>query len=123
VPAAAPAILVNEERIRMLLDVRTYTCRPGTIKTHIALYERLGKTPQTRHLGQPLAYLVTETGDVNQYLHIWVYENAAEREKRRAAMWADPEWVAYTQESAKLGALVKQENRLMTPVEFFPIRR
>jgi hypothetical protein len=107
----------------MLLDVRTYTCRPGTIKTHIALYERLGKTPQTRHLGQPLAYLVTETGDVNQYLHIWVYDNAGDREKRRAAMWADPEWVAYTQESAKLGALMKQENRLMTPVEFFPIRR
>lgn len=107
----------------MLLDVRTYTCRPGAIKPHIALYEKLGKTPQTRHLGQPLAYLVTETGDVNQYIHIWVYENAADREKRRATMWADPEWVAYTQESAKLGALVKQENRLMTPVEFFPIRR
>lgn len=107
----------------MLLDVRTYTCRPGTIKSHVALYEKLGKTPQTRHLGQPLAWLVTETGDVNQYIHIWVYESAGDREKRRAAMWADPEWVAYTQESARLGALVKQENRLMTPVEFFPIRR
>lgn len=46
----------------MLLDVRTCTCRPGTIKAHIALCERLGKTPQTRHLGQPLAHLVTETG-------------------------------------------------------------
>lgn len=107
----------------MLLDVRTYTCRPGTIKSHVALYERLGKTPQTRHLGQPLAWLVTETGDVNQYIHIWVYENAGDREKRRAAMWGDPEWVAYTQESTKLGALVKQENRLMTPVDFFPLRR
>lgn len=123
VPAAAPATLVNKERTRMLLDVRTYTCRPGTIKAHVALYEKLGKTPQTRHLGQPLAWLVTETGDVNQYIHIWVYENAGDREKRRAAMWADPEWVAYTQESAKLGALVKQENRLMTPVDFFPLRR
>jgi len=38
-------------------------------------------------------------------------------------MWADAEWVAYTQESAKLGALEAQENRLMTPVGFFPIRR
>ena len=27
----------------MLLDVRTYTCRPGTIKKHIALYEKMGK--------------------------------------------------------------------------------
>lgn len=104
----------------MLLDVRTYTCRPGTIKTHLALYAKLGKEPQTRHLGQPLAYLTTETGDPNQYIHIWVYENAADRETRRAAMAADPEWQAYLKESAALGALIKQRNRLMQPVEFFP---
>jgi len=107
----------------MLLDVRTYDCRPGTIKKHLALYERLGKAPQTRHLGQPFAYLVTETGNVNQYLHIWAYENAADRERRRAAMQADPEWIAYVEESAKLGALERQENRLMTPVGFYPLDR
>jgi hypothetical protein len=67
VPSAAPFPLTKEE-ICMLLDVRTYTCRPGTIKAHIALYEKLGKTPQTRHLGQPLAYLVTESGNLNQYI-------------------------------------------------------
>jgi len=103
----------------MLIDVRTYTCRPGTIKTHLALYEKMGKPPQTKHLGQPLAYMTTETGDPNQYIHIWVYENAGDREAKRAAMWADPDWLAYTQESAKLGALVAQENRLMVPVDFF----
>ncbi|MEI8304623.1 MAG: NIPSNAP family protein [Burkholderiales bacterium] len=107
----------------MLLDVRTYTCRPGMIRRHLALYEQLGKGPQTRHLGQPLAFLTTETGNVNQYMHIWVYENAADRERRRAAMWADPEWLAYTEESAKLGALHSQENRLMSPASFFPISR
>jgi 1,4-alpha-glucan branching enzyme len=40
-----------------------------------------------------------------------------------AAMWADPEWLAYTEESAKLGALHSQENRLMSPASFFPISR
>ena len=104
----------------MLLDVRTYVCKPGTIKKHLALYEKMGKTPQTRHLGQPFAYLVTETGNPNQYLHIWQYENAADREQRRAAMQADPEWIAYLEESAKLGALEAQQNALMKPVEFFP---
>ena len=107
----------------MLLDVRTYTCRPGTIKKHLALYERMGKGPQTRHLGEPFAYLVTETGNVNQYMHIWAYEDAADRERRRAAMWTDPDWIAYTEESAKLGALEAQENRLMQPVSFFPVKR
>ena len=27
----------------MLLDARTYTCRPGTINKHLDLYEKLGK--------------------------------------------------------------------------------
>jgi hypothetical protein len=107
----------------MLFDVRTYTCRPGTIKKHLALYEKLGKSPQTKHLGQPFAYLVTETGNVNQYIHIWAYEDAADRAKRRAAMMADPDWMTFMEESAKLGALEHQENRLMTDVSFFPAKR
>ncbi len=106
----------------MLLDVRTYTCRPGTIKKHLALYEKMGKPPQSRNLGEPFAYLVTETGDPNQYVHIWLYENAADREAKRAAMQADPEWIAYTEASAELGALAAQENKLMRPVDFFPFR-
>ena len=107
----------------MLLDMRTYTCRPGTLKRHLALYEKLGKGPQTRNLGEPFAFLTTETGNPNQYVHIWQYEDAADRDKRRAAMWADPQWLAYIEESAKLGALEAQENRLMVPVDFFPIER
>ena len=103
----------------MLLDVRTYTCKPGTIKAHLELYESYGKAPQSKHLGQPVAYLVTETGNPNQYVHIWAYENAGDREAKRAAMQADPDWIKYTQESAKLGALTDQQNKLMKPVEFY----
>ena len=47
----------------MLFDVRTYTCKPGMIKRHLALYQQMGLGPQTRHLGQPFAYLTTETGN------------------------------------------------------------
>ena len=107
----------------MLFDVRTYTCHPGTIKKHLALYEEFGKGPQTRNIGEPFAYLITETGNVNQYVHIWLYEDAADRERKRAAMWADPDWIAYTQKSAELGALAAQENKLMRPVDFFQVKR
>lgn len=121
--AAHQANSLTRKENSMLLDVRTYTCRTGTIKKHLALYERLGKGPQTRHLGEPFAYLVTETGNVNQYIHIWAYDNAGDREQRRAKLWADAEWMTYVEESAKLGALQQQENRLMQPVSFFPIKR
>ena len=102
----------------MLLDVRTYKCKPGTINAHLKLYEEFGKLPQFRCLGEPVLYMKTETGDPNEYVHIWVYENAGDREAKRAALWKDEEWLAYTRESAKLGALESQTNKLMTPVAF-----
>ena len=35
----------------------------------------------------------------------------------------DPDWISYTQESAKLGALESQENKLLSPVEFYEFKK
>ncbi len=103
----------------MLLDIRTYRCKPGTIKKHLKLYEEKGKGPQSRNLGQPLLYAVCETGDPNEYTHIWIYKNAGDRESKRASMQSDPEWIEYTNASAELGALESQKNKLVKTVDFF----
>jgi len=103
----------------MILDHRTYTCRPGTIKKHMKLYEEFGWGPQSRHLGQPVVYAATETGNVNSYVHIWVYEDAADRAQKRAAMAADPEWQEFLKRSAEAGNLVSQENKILVPASFF----
>ncbi len=106
----------------MLYDHRTYTCRPGTLKPQLALYEAFGWAAQRKHLGDPLLYAMTETGNVNSYTHVWVYRDAADRAGRRAAMLADPEWLTYVQKSAEAGYLVSQENKLLVDVPFFPAR-
>ena len=103
----------------MIFDVRTYTCRPGTIKAHLALYEKIGFGPQSRLLGKPVVYGQTEVGDVNSYIHIWAYKDMADRSAKRAVMWADPEWLAYVKASGELGALVKQENCILNATSFF----
>ena len=103
----------------MLFDHRTYTCKPGTLPKHLALYEKNGLAVQQRHLGKPLFYAITETGPVNSYVHIWVYEDAADRARRRAAMQADPEWKEYLGMSAKADCLIAQENKLMIEAPFF----
>lgn len=103
----------------MIFDQRTYTCRPGTIKAHLQLYEEHGFGPQARNLGQPYLYATTEVGDVNSYVHVWAYKDVTERAERRAALWADPEWLAYTKLSAEAGYLVKQENRILVAAPFF----
>ena len=56
----------------MLLDVRTYRCKPGTIKSHLKLYSDLGKPAQSKHLGNPLLFATTEPGNPNMSVLIWV---------------------------------------------------
>ena len=103
----------------MLLDIRTYRCRPGTINAHLALYQEFGKEPQFRCLGEPLAYVKGETPNPNEYVHIWVYKDAADRAAKRAAMAADPEWQTFLKKSAEAGNLVSQVNTILTPASFF----
>ena len=68
-------------------------------------------------------YAVTETGVVNSYVHIWCYEDVADRAKKRAAMQADPGWQEFMKKSAELGALVSQTNAIMNEVPFFKPKR
>lgn len=103
----------------MIYDMRTYVCRPGTIKKHMKLYEDHGWAVQSKHLGRPVVYGAVETGDVNSYVHIWVYQDAADRTARRQAMAADSEWQNYLTKSAEGGYLVSQSNTILTPASFF----
>ena len=79
----------------MLIDHRTYRIRPGYVPAHLDIYEQHGFAAQTRHLGKPVAYMFAESGDLNTIVHIWAYDDAADRAKKRAAMAADPEWQNY----------------------------
>lgn len=102
----------------MLVDHRTYKIKPGHMNTHLAIYEEFGLKAQWRHLGEPHAYMFAESGDMNSLVHQWVYEDAADRAKRRAGMAADPEWLTYVKKLAESGLLVDQRTSLMVPAKF-----
>lgn len=104
----------------MLIDLRTYTVRPGTVPAQIALYQKFAYPVQLRYMGEPLFYLVAESGELNTLVHGWVYENAGDREAKRAAMGQDPDWKVYLAENAKAGNIVAQRNSLMAPAPFAP---
>jgi hypothetical protein len=105
----------------MILDHRTYVCKPGMLKAHIALYEKMGAAVQKKHLGEPIVWATTEVGDVNSFVHIWVYKDLADRAAKRARMWADPEWLAYVAETSKLSSLQSQENRILNTTPFMKL--
>lgn len=105
----------------MIFDHRTYTCKPGSIKAHIELYKAMGFAPQSRLLGPPVLWATTEVGDINSFIHVWAYTDLADRTAKRAAMWADPEWLAYVKASGELGALVSQTNIILNAANFFKL--
>lgn len=104
----------------MLLDVRTYKCKPGHVSAQLEIYKKYGYPVQLRYIGEPLCYAVAESGELNTFTHIWVYESAADREEKRGRMAKDPDWAVYLAENVKGDHLISQETCLMTPVAFAP---
>lgn len=102
----------------MIYDMRTYTCLPGTVPLQIKLWEEFGRAPQTRHLGQPVVYGMAEVGELNTFVHIWRYASQAEREQKRAAMSADPDWQVYIRESRAKGYITAQRNQILLAPAF-----
>jgi NIPSNAP len=105
----------------MIVDLRTYTMVPGRLKAFLAMYEAEGLPVQRRYLPKLIGYFVTEIGTQNQVVHLWGYDSLADREQRRAAMEADPDWIAYRQKSAASGNVQYQENKILKSVSFSPL--
>ena len=101
----------------MLFDVRRYQLKVGAVNRYNELYRKLGYGVQVKHLGRPIVYLSTETGELNQVLHIWQYNNAGEREQLRKALWADADWLSYVKQLGDSDLILSQSNELMTQLE------
>jgi hypothetical protein len=103
----------------MLYDHRYYCVRSGTLKKQLTLYEKYGLEIQRKHLGDPLAFFVTETGNVNSYIHIWQYEDPEDRVRKRVRLAEDPVWQLYLEKAAEAGYILSQETSLLVNAPFF----
>ncbi|WP_425033043.1 NIPSNAP family protein [Pelagibacterium sp.] len=96
-----------------IVDVRRYSIVPGRVNEYVDFFRNEGLPIQVSYLGRPLGYFVTETGPLNQVVHMWAYETMADREQRRSELEKDPKWVAYREKSTKLALILAQENTLL----------
>jgi hypothetical protein len=104
----------------MIVDLRIYTVRPGKMADFLKMYQEHAWPLQLKHLGRCVGWYTTAEGQLNQVVHLWAYDSQADREARRDAMAADPEWQAYLKRSSEFGYLVAQENRFLRPTAFSP---
>ena len=98
-----------------LYEIRTYTMQPGVAQTVV---QRWAERIEGRVKLSPLAAAGhTELGPLNQWIHIWAYKDANERARIREESRKDGSWPPATR-----GMFIKQENMLVVPSSFSPLR-
>ena len=104
----------------MIVEQRDYHVYTGKLNELLGLYETEGIELQQRYLGRLVGAFITDVGRPSTYTHIWAYDDFEDRQRRRAALQADQDWVAFL---AKIQPLIHtQENRILIPTSFSPLR-
>ena len=75
---------------------------------------------QTCILPRMLGYFQTEIGPLNQAVHLWGYEDLAERTRARASLTSDPDWQRYVANVRPL--ILSMDNKILMPTRVSPIR-
>lgn len=76
----------------MIFELRTYDLRPGDAQRYANLFANAGLEIITRHLPM-VGYYLTETGRLNRLIHLWRYEDLADRARRRSKLYRDADWL------------------------------
>jgi hypothetical protein len=102
----------------MIVEQRTYTLQPGTVPEYLRRYQEEGLAIQRPILGNLVGYFSTEIGPLNQIVHMWAYDDLAERSRRRGELAKSVAWQTYTAKVRPL--LIHQENKILIPAPFSP---
>jgi hypothetical protein len=107
---------LEPRQVGPIFEIRQYTLTPGSIP---GLIERWSEKIEGRQKFSPLVGgWYSEFVALNKWVHIWAYKDANERFSARAAAAAGGQWPARNPP----GVVVKQENALVMPSAFSPIR-
>ena len=104
----------------MIIELRLYEIRPQNMAQWLELWERAALPVLKEICGGFLGMYVTEVGHINEFIHMWRFEDSGERERRRAHLAEDERWKAYLRELAALGAIQNARVRIVRPTAFSP---
>ena len=97
-------------------EIRMYTYAAGAIPGVIERWS--GKIGERVKLSPLVGAWYSEIGPLNKWVHIWAYQDANHRAQVRAEAVAKGVWPP----GSAAGVLLKQENMLVVPASFSPLR-
>jgi hypothetical protein len=111
----SPALEPRE--VGPLFEIRSYTLAPGGVPGMIERWAT--KIDERVKLSPLVGAWYSEFGGLNKWVHIWAYKDAAERQRIRAEAIARGVWPPG---GGAAGLVLKQENKLVMPASFSPLR-
>jgi hypothetical protein len=102
----------------MIVEQRTYTLAPGALPRFLAAYEEHGLPVHREIYPRLVGYFISETGTLNQVVHLWAFDTFEDRSERRDRLQQDPRWKAYLDKVQ--GLVTLQESRLLRPARWSP---
>jgi hypothetical protein len=100
-----------------LFEIRSYTLAPGALPGMIERWS--AKIDERVKLSPLVGAWYSEFGSLNKWVHIWAYKDAGERQRIRSEAMARGIWPPG---GAPAGLVLKQENKLVMPASFSPLR-
>jgi NIPSNAP len=101
-----------------LFELRTYTAIVGKMPEIVNLYKNEGWPALSRHPQRLVGYYVGDIGALNQLIHLWRFEDDADRRAFWAGVFGDEQFMAFARQLRPM--LLSQENKLMTGAPWGP---
>ena len=117
-PVTPPPVQPNPEILMAIYEMRTYTVIVGKLAEVVALYTHQGWPALAKLPPRLVGYFTGDIGAINQLVHLWKFDDDADRRQFWATVFADDEFMAFARQLRPL--LLKQENKLLLAAPWGP---
>jgi hypothetical protein len=97
----------------VIYELRTYTLLPGKQTEYLKLSGGVGRKARGDNYGKLEGFWTTESGTLNQVVHLWAYPDLNERDRLRGELSRNEEWTnGYLPQIRSM--LMAQENKILS---------
>ena len=92
-------------------ELRTYDVVVGKMSEVVQLYQQEGWPALQKHPAKLVGYFTGDVGAINQIIHLWKFDDDADRRAFWAGVFVDEQFMAFAKKLRPL--LQSQQNKLM----------
>jgi len=101
-----------------IYELRTYAVAVGKMSEVVEIYKSAGWPALAKHPNKLVGYFTGDIGALNQLIHLWKFDDDADRRAFWAGIYADPDFMAFVGKLRPM--LTLQENKLMMAAPWGP---